>query len=313
MKRQLKSRFLVRTLSNGVQCYNINKHVAPTVYEEILRISQNGFKIADARDEYDEIYSYLVAFDPINNEIISFYRYILCNKAIYNRHVDLSTAQYYEYVPMFVDGIMLNAIELGRSVINKEAKMEIENPGIGLNAIWRGGLGPLVYNYCLKFQNTGESPVKYLFGQASLQAKNYDVYDRIGFESLMRIFALFIKNFGLQNPKDEVVFPKKPLDFFQQPFDFQSYLDSFKGHYREDSKNLKSFLKENSMRMPNLLFHYGNLDSNNEKKLHMFWPIYNSLLDCYEMALCWDITSISDAHRKMFIGDPSDINLGAFE
>jgi hypothetical protein len=313
MKKELIQKFLVRTLSNGIQCYNVDRYIAPNTYEEILRISQAGFDITDAKDEYDDIYSYLVAFDPTNNEIISFYRYILCNKAINNGHVGLSTGQYYEYVPMFLATVMQNAIELGRSVINKEAEMEIANPGTGLNAIWRGGLGPLVYKYCLKFQDTKEAPVRYLFGQASLQAKYYDVFDKCGFESLMRIFALFIKNFSLQNPESEVVFPKKPLEFFQKPFDFKLYLDSLTGNYKEDSKSLKSFLKENSMHVPNLFFHYGNLDSNNEGNLHMFWPVYNSLLDCYEMALCWDITSISDAHRKMFIGDPSDINLRAFE
>lgn len=314
MKKELIQKFLVRTLSNGIQCYNVDRYIAPNTYEEILRISQAGFDITDAKDEYDDIYSYLVAFDPTNNEIISFYRYILCNKAIDNDQVvGLSTAQYYDYPPTFVRTVMSNAIELGRSVVNKSAKMEIAQPGIGLQSIWRGGLGPLIHKYCLQHEGRADPPIRYLFGQASLQARYYDLYQKSNFESLMYIFAMFIKNFGTENPNSDILFPKKHLEFFDKPFNFQPYLDFFQKSYKEDAKKLKVLLKANNSHVPNLFFHYGDLDPNNEGHLTMFWPVYNSLLYCYEMALCWDITSIPDIRKRIFVGDPSDINLDAFE
>lgn len=296
MKKELNFWNLVRTLPNGVQCFNIKKENAPKVYEEIIRISEKAFNIGNARDEYDDFYSYLVVYDSLNNEIISYYRYIL----ITNDNIEkLSTAQYYNYHPQFVEEVLVNSIELGRSVINKSSKVERESPGIGLRYIWKGGLGPLVYRY-----NGLTNEKKYLFGQVSLQAKDYSS----NINALNKIFALFLKNFGLSL---NMIYPKETLNVFCNSF--YPYLEEFEGNYKNDAKKLKTFLKENGIHVPSLFFHYGNLDSCNSGSLKMFLPVYNSLLDCYEMALCYDLNSLSDAHKKMFIGDTNDINLSAFD
>ncbi len=297
----------------GIGVYNIHKTSAPNTYAEIIRISNESFNIKDASDKYDNTYSYLVAYHPEYKEIVAFYRYVVCKNVIDGDNVSLSTSNYYKFTPLFIKNVLSKSIELGRSVNNKNSRIEKESPGIGLTSMWRAGLGPLIYNYSLQYEDRDERPpIVNLFGQFSLQRTNYNINTRDGSDALMLIFAMFIKNFGVSKLKHRVLIPKNDL-YLSNQLSPLHYLNLFVGNYREDQTSLKKKLKELGMPEPKLAFHYGNLDRYNEGHVHMYWPVFNPLLDAFEMGLSWDISSVSDAYKKMFIGDPSDINLSAFD
>lgn len=285
----------------GIKVFNIkNIKNFPKIYSEIIRISNIAFNIKDARDEYDDHYSYLVAYDECNNEIVSYYRYILIDKDNLN---NLSNAKYYNFHPHFINEVLSRSIGLGRSVVNKEAEAEVKDPGGGIFAIWKGGLGPLVYKYQII-----EGEKQYLFGQASLQNQYYEK-NITTFDGKNMIIAMVIKNYG-DNPSNMVA-PKYDNCIPGRLFSF--YLPKFKGDYKEDERTLKAFLKENNIHIPSLLFHYCRLDPENSGSLRFFLPVYNALLNCTEMALCFDLSQLPETYKRIFIGDPSDINLDAFD
>lgn len=311
-KKELIEKNLIREVF-GLSVYKIDKQSAPKVYMEILRISALQFNIEEASDKFDDTYSYLIAYDYKYNEIVSFYRYVVCNTVIDGNTVNLSTANYYRFTADFISNILSKSIELGRSVNNKEAKINKENPGVGLKAIWKGGLGPLVYNYCLQYYDRKENPpVTNLFGQFSLQKTKYDIDTEAGSEAVMFIFAMFIRNFGVMRRAYRKLIPIHDL-YIPNKLDFSIYMAWFDGKYKQDRDILRGILKKSSMLEPKLAFHYGNLDADNNGDIKMYWPVFNDLLQSFEMGLLWNITSISPAYRKMFIGKVSDINLSAFD
>ncbi len=312
LENELTKEKLVRVYA-GIGVYNIHKSSAPMTYAEIVKISNDGFDVKDAGDEFDNTYTYLVAYHLTYREIVGIYRYVICKTAIDGNNVFLSTSNYYKFTPIFIKNVLYKSIELGRSVNNKNSRAEKENPGIGITVMWRCGLGPLIQNYYLQYEERNEiPPITNLFGQFSLQRANYDVYSKNGAIALMSIFAMFIKNFGVSNLKHRVLVPQNDL-ILPDKLSLLDYLHLFSGNYSKDQKLLKFFLRDLNMPEPKLAFHYGNLDKNNEEHVHVYWPVFNELLDSFEMGLSWDISSISEAYKRMFIGDPSDINLSAFD
>ena len=163
LEKELNATTLARTWRD-LEIHFVRKQTSPNIVFEVNRISTLMFNLdyLDS-DIFDLTYTYIVVYDRVNGEIVSFYRYILCKDAIHGKRVDLSTNKYFKFSQRFVEDILPVTIEFGRSVVNKTSK----NHEIGLQAVW-AGLGVLVYEY---HQNPPPNRVKieYFFGKFSLQ------------------------------------------------------------------------------------------------------------------------------------------------
>jgi len=167
LKKELTEATLARKWRD-LEIHFVKKATLPKVIAELNRISTLMFALKHMdTDVFDDTYTYIVAFDRLNGEIISFYRYIICKNAIYKNEIYLSTAKYFKFSHEFVEKILPKTIEFGRSVVNKTAK----NHEVGLQAVWVG-LGVLFYEY---YQNPppGRVKIEYFFGKFSLQRAIY--------------------------------------------------------------------------------------------------------------------------------------------
>lgn len=278
-----------------------------------MKISAERFNIEDARDKYDNDYWYLLSVSE--DEIASFYRYVLGgNQVIYKNNdsdeivgINTSTSEYYNFPSVFIRNFHSKSIELGRSVVNDKSLVMINDPqkNIGIDSIWRGGLGPLIYRY---YKYPKNPHYKHFFGQFSLQEDNYP--GKKGKQALIHIFALFIKNFGSFD-NDQLFLPKENVEFLDELL--SDYRDVYEGQYIKDRKKLRKVLLDLGMPEPKLALHYGNMDSRNEGHFNVFWPVYNKLLRSYEMANRMDFDGIPIGHQERFIGNIKDINLSAFD
>lgn len=148
-----------------IEIYVTTAAASPSVMTEIGRIREREYRREGAGrncavdvDEYDTgptPYRQLVAWDPVHREIIAMYRYIFGRSASDRGDLGLlRTAQLFEFSPEFTRETLPVTVELGRSVVNREAKRAI----LGLFSVW-AGLGAIVV----------ERPeVRYFFGNVSV-------------------------------------------------------------------------------------------------------------------------------------------------
>jgi hypothetical protein len=128
------------------------------IREREYRAVGAGRNVAADVDEYDTgavPYRQLVAWDPVHSEIIAMYRYFFCSIAVNRGDVGLlRTAQLFSFSPRFVEETLTDAVELGRSVVNSQAKRAI----LGLFSVW-AGLGAIMV----------ERPeIRFFFGNVSV-------------------------------------------------------------------------------------------------------------------------------------------------
>ena len=271
----------------------ITKKEFPELYNEIRTISEREFKIEDAYDRFDETYKYLVCiveYDtpgelPFEHEIVSFYRYILCKDAKNGDTFDLSTNTFYEYSERFKQ-ILPATIELGRSVVNHNAKTKIN----GLNAVWRG-LGALIDYY-------KDKGIKFLFGEVSLQKSNYDIEDIQKNDALFSIMACYIKNFY----HDDIIRPKEhikgfELDSLMKIAREKGFTD--KSSYEEDVAKLKQILRDDNAPKPRLFFAYGELGKQGSLNVYEFVD-NKDVLNCWEMGILMRIDKIDSGWLKHY-------------
>lgn len=153
----------------GVDVFAFTAAEAPQVMREVGRIREREFRAVGAGrnvpldiDELDTgpgCYRQLVAWDPENREIVGAYRYVLCADLLAGAGLGrLRTSGLFDFSPRFFAEYLPYTVELGRSVVNREAKKAI----MGLFVVW-SGLGALVREY---------PEIRYFFGNVSV----YDSY-----------------------------------------------------------------------------------------------------------------------------------------
>lgn len=293
---------LVKDFSNGLSVYDVDKLEFPELYEEITRISSFEFGISDSRDQFDDTYRYLVCVGS-SDDIVSYYRYILCKDAISSNEVHLSTGKYYHYTREFVKEFLPYTIEFGRSVVNTQSATIRSNSHAGLKAIWSGGLGPLIHYHR---KNSG---IRYLFGQVSLQERDYPM-DEVSQDSLYAIISCFMTDFG-QQEKNLIV----PKNVVINDVDLEAYNKMkgypFTGDYNKDCRTLRKLLKDNHSHRPPLFFHYANMVREKQDGMSMFLPVSNPLLHCYEMGILIDFDKVSQNYIDEFCKD--DYNPDVFK
>ncbi len=154
-------------------CADLNIHLidagnAPLVMEAIGKIREQEFQREgggtgknsdiDSFDTHSPAYRQLVAWDPKSYEIVAVYRFICGNWVNPKKyHMQLASAEFFEFSPDFVSNYLPLIIELGRSVVNRSSKRRNR----GLFAIW-AGLGALVHEY---------PETRYFFGKFTMHSR----------------------------------------------------------------------------------------------------------------------------------------------
>ena len=137
----------------GLEVYVTTAAESPTVMEEIGRLREREYRAVGAGrglsrdiDHYDTdtpCYKQLVAWDPEAGEIVAMYRFLFGEEVL--RAGDLAslrTTDLFSFSDTFRDRYLLTSVELGRSVVNREAKRAI----LGLFVVW-AGLGAIAAEY----------------------------------------------------------------------------------------------------------------------------------------------------------------------
>lgn len=125
--------------------------------EEVFRASGSGRGVAcdlDNLDTGEYAYYQLIAWDPIEQQLVAVYRYQPGQHAAGNEKKYLRTANLFDYSDTFRNKMLPHAIELGRSVVNPAARRNHS----GFYALWKG-LGTLIKMY---------GDIQYFFGTVSL-------------------------------------------------------------------------------------------------------------------------------------------------
>jgi hypothetical protein len=137
---------------------------APTVMAEIGRIREREYRAVgagrnlpvdiDAFDTEPPAYTQIIAWDPEEREIVAMYRFLPGAARNADAGAVLRTETLFEFSPRFEKDVLPVAVELGRSVVNRQARRAI----LGLFAVW-AGLGAIIV----------ESPrIRYFFGNVSI-------------------------------------------------------------------------------------------------------------------------------------------------
>lgn len=150
----------------GLQMYHFSGNDCPAALAEIGRLREKGFKAIGAGtgrecdlDEYDtgeNAYYQLVAWDPDEKEMVAIYRCQPGSRCSVKGGParKLRTAFLFDFSDTFHHNLLPHAIELGRTVVNPNAKRHC----FGFFAIWKG-LGALLRMH---------PAVRYFFGTVSL-------------------------------------------------------------------------------------------------------------------------------------------------
>ncbi len=123
---------------------------APAVLDEVGRIREQEYRsvgagrnVARDLDRFDRehpAYRQIVSFDRAEGEVVALYRAIRCGWAVREGGIGaLRTSALFEFADRFAQEELPRLVELGRSVVNREARRAVQ----GLFSVW-SGLGALI-------------------------------------------------------------------------------------------------------------------------------------------------------------------------
>lgn len=181
LKAEMTERnFLRNTNKGGNEIYVFRAADAPAMMQEVGRLREEAFRDAgggtgksvdiDECDLHPEGYVQLVVWDPVAEEILGGYRYII-PRTSYPKC--LSTEHYFEFSPKFRSKYLPYTIELGRSFVQTKYQSGGALKALfALDNLW-DGLGTVVCR---------NPDVRYLFGKVTMygeynaQARNMLIY-----------------------------------------------------------------------------------------------------------------------------------------
>lgn len=253
LKKELNSKYFSRLTRKGSnEIYIVNDKTAPNVILEIGRLREITFRASgggtgeevdlDTYDRGDHAYQQLIVWSPEDEEIIGGYRFILCKDAIdIQGLIHLSTVHYFNLSSNFVDTILPQTIELGRSWVQPNYQPSV-NPRKGLFAldnIW-DGLGAIVRL---------NPSINYFFGKVTMYP-NYNTD--------CRDFLLFFMKKYFPD-EEKLVVPINPL---QQNYDTSYAEKQLEGlGFKDGYKVLNDHIRKNGEFIPPLVNIYMNLSS----------------------------------------------------
>ena len=240
LARELRADTRVRSVK-GLDVHSVTADDAPRVMEEIGRVRETEFRKEgggtgrpediDRFDLGSIPYRQLVVWDAQQQELVSAYRYILCRDTLRcGLRPALATEELFEYFDDFSTNYLPYSIELGRSVVNRQARRSF----LGLFAAW-AGLGALVREY---------PEIRYFFGKVTM----YPTYDVAARDALLHFLRLHCPD------PDTLVRPRTDLEVVPAGTELDSL---FRGDdYDTDYAILRTKLKALGEVIPPLMISY---------------------------------------------------------
>lgn len=252
LKAELNAeRFIRDTKKGGNKIYFINAHNSPHTMREIGRLREISFASAGGGtgkevdiDEFDineKCYQQLLVYSPEDEEIVGGYRFIDCGQLDLSdpKHIELSTAHYFDFSDQFVKNYLPHTLELGRSWIQPKYQPHIDpRKGIfALDNLW-DGLGAIYVTH---------PGMEHFFGKVTMYP-NYNLEAR---DAVLYFMDLFFAD------KEKLVTPKAPLSYTS---DITALESLFKGKtFKEGMNTLNAYCKERGERVPPLIKNYMSL------------------------------------------------------
>ncbi len=188
LKSELTSDRCLRTTQKASnEIYVFKAKECPNLMREVGRLREEAFRLAgggtgeeidvDAEDLAEDGYSQLIVWDPIAQQIVGGYRFIVCHD---EHPAHLSTEHYFRFSERFRQRFLPYTIELGRSFVQPDYQAR-RNPKslYALDNLW-DGLGALVVL---------NPKAKYLFGKVTMYTSfNVEARNTL-FYFLRRYFA----------------------------------------------------------------------------------------------------------------------------
>ncbi|MBP6429608.1 MAG: GNAT family N-acetyltransferase [Bacteroidales bacterium] len=250
-----KDIFFRKTNKGGRDIYITTAHQSPNIMREIGRLREISFgaegggsgKDCDI-DEFDiapepHCYKQLFVWDPVDEEIIGGYRYILGNDIFIDSSGELlsATAGLFYFTDIFKENYLANTLELGRSFVRPDYQPthSLRKGMFSLDNLW-DGLGAMAKTH---------PEIKYFFGKITM-------YPSLDIKARDYILYFYKKHF----PDNEgMVYPKEPVEI---ETDYNELVKLFNGRsYKEDYLILVKAIRERNEHLPPLVNAYMNLSS----------------------------------------------------
>lgn len=244
-------RLLRKTNKGGNEIYVVDGREAPEVMQEVGRLREIAFRGAgggtgmevdiDRFDLMDPPCRQLIVWDPVEEEIIGGYRFIVGPDI---RIEDdgtprIATSHMFRFSPTFLREYLPYTLELGRSFVRTEYQSSKSGAKalFALDNLW-DGLGALTVVY---------PHVRYLFGKVTM----YPSYNR---ECRNMILYFLLKHFP---DPDSLVTPITPL---QTDIDNEAMARLFTGTtFKDDYRILNKSIRDHGINIPPLVNAYMSL------------------------------------------------------
>lgn len=209
LKQELtKKNFIRPTNKANNEIYDFLAKDAPNLMREVARLRELSYRTAGASkgeeidiDEMDireeHPYHQLIVWDPVNEEIVGGYRYLVCSECSFytDGQPQITSAHLFHYTRYFIQNYLPYTIELGRAFV--QPMYQNRNMGAkalyALDNIW-DGIGAVLYNH--------KNDVRYLIGKVTI----YPQYDAV---SRNLIYAYLHR---YHNDSKGLFYPKQPLE-----------------------------------------------------------------------------------------------------
>ncbi|MFA6199347.1 MAG: GNAT family N-acetyltransferase [Bacteroidales bacterium] len=250
-----KDIFFRKTKNGGREIYITTAHQSPNIMREIGRLRELSFgaegggsgKDCDI-DEFDvapepHCYKQLFVWDPIDEEIIGGYRYILGEDIFIESNGEMlsATAGLFYFTDYFKDNFLNHTLELGRSFVRPDYQptQNLRKGMFSLDNLW-DGLGAMAKTH---------PQIKYFFGKITM-------YPSLDIKARDYILYFYKKHF----PDNEgMVYPRESIEI---ETDYNELVKLFNGRsYKEDYQILVKAVRERGENIPPLVNAYMNLSS----------------------------------------------------
>lgn len=248
-----RDRFVRDTNNGGNRLYVVNWHNAPNVVREIGRLREMTFRDAgggtgldcdlDEFDTSEKCYEQLVAWNPVDKEIMGGYRYIRCANADKDSdgRYHLATAELFDFSDAFIRDYLPYTIELGRSFVQPKYQPRPENrKGLfTLDNLW-DGLGAI---------HIDQPDIRYFFGKVTM----YRHFNAEARDLILHFMQHYFPD------REELVKPLHPLPILHDMQAFEMEL----GHlpYKEGHRLLNQRVRSLGENIPPLVNAYMNLSA----------------------------------------------------
>ncbi len=295
IKQELtKKNFLRPTNKADNEIYDFTAAEAPNLMREVARLRELSFRSAGGAtgeemdmDEMDTMephpYHQLIVWDPVNDEIVGGYRYLLGSDCQFDDKGQprLTSSHLYYYTDYFIRNYLPYTIELGRAFVQPMyQKREMGNKSLyALDNIW-DGIGAVLYNH--------RDTVRYIIGKVTM----YPQYDALSRE----LVYAFLRRF--HNDPKGLFYPYKPLDISAEGQELADNI--FVGN--DPAFNYQLLLQALRARrtpIPPMFSAYINVANT----LHFFGNTVNDeLSDVYETGLMVTVDDIKEDKWTRYIG-----------